>query len=55
MGIDQTLLSYHLSTLKEEGIVKAIRDGREKIYSLSKKMVRNNTIKFENFSLKWVA
>jgi ArsR family transcriptional regulator len=35
LGIDQSLLSHHLRILREAGLVRAERDGKAVLYSLS--------------------
>ncbi len=35
LGIEQTLLSHHLKTLREAGLVVAQRDGKAVLYSLA--------------------
>lgn len=35
MGIDQSLLSHHLRTLRESGLVVASRDGKAVLYQLA--------------------
>ena len=35
LGIEQSLLSHHLSLLRQEGLVETARQGKEIIYSLA--------------------
>ncbi len=41
MGIEQSLLSHHLRSLREAGIVESERDGKAVLYRLSPTMERN--------------
>lgn len=35
LGLEQSLLSHHLKVLREEGFVRATRDGKAVLYSLT--------------------
>ena len=51
MNIEPTLLSHHLSILRDEGIVKSVRIGKSAIYSFVKKVKVTNGIKLNGIKI----
>ena len=42
LKVEQSLLSHHLQTLREAGLVKAERDGKSVLYSIAPSVVADN-------------
>ncbi|MFW7377704.1 MAG: ArsR/SmtB family transcription factor [Oligoflexus sp.] len=43
LGLEQSLTSHHLASLRKEGLVETFRDGKEVFYCLAKHIIAGNS------------